>query len=569
MDYGLFDFLYLIGSLAVFIFGMKTMSNGLQRAAGNKMKSIMSGMTSNRVFGVITGFILTVVLQTSSGATVMVVSFVNAGLLTLVESMGVIMGANIGTTLTAWMIYLFGYEVDILKLAIPAMGLVLPFYFGKNKLRSSLAEFVIGFGVLFIGIDFMKDSVPNIEDNPEMLAFIEQYTQHGFWSVLLFILFGTILTISVQSSSAASAITLALIAQGYIDFTYAAAIFLGENIGTTITANLAALVGNVHAKRAARFHLIFNIIGVTWVLLIFSPFLNMIDGILAPFEMSPFSDDIETRGINMMLGVSMFHSFFNIGNMLLFIGFLPFLERFVIWMQPSKGEADEEYRLKYITSRMGHTPELSLLQSRRAIALFAKLTDKMSTNLEVLLQEKHKRQDKVLEKIAKREEITDNMELEIADYLTRISEYNLSHESSRELRSYLSIINDLERVGDIYYEISKNFSRMKEEDIPLPEEALQEINDQHALVEDLLKHTRKNIENEHGPPELKKAYELEDKIDQKRKELRRAHFERLEQGIYSSQAGVIYLDFITRLEKIGDHLLNVNQALTGGKTPMK
>lgn len=565
MSFGFLDLLQLVGSLAVFIFGMKTMSNGLQQAAGNKMKGIMRGMTSNRFIGVFTGFVITVLLQTSSGATVMVVSFVNAGLINLMQSMGVIMGANIGTTLTAWMIYLFGYELDILAVAIPAMGVALPFYFANNKVRSSLAEFVIGFGLLFIGIDFLKESVPNIQENPEMLGFLEKYTQQGIWSVLLFVLFGTILTVTVQSSSAATAITLALIAQGYIDFTYAAAIFLGENIGTTITANIAALIGNVHAKRAARFHLIFNLIGVTWVLLVFSPFLNLIDWILNPYGLSPFAEDLEARGLNMVLAVSMFHTMFNVANVLLFIGFLPFMERFVIWMQPSKGEADEEFRLKYITANMGNTPELSLLQSRRAIGLFAKLLNKMNTNFRTLLFEKYKKQDKVIEKMEKREEITDNMELEIADYLTRISEFNLSTASSRELRSYLSIINDLERIGDIYYEMSKNFTRMKEAEIILPEEAVNEVSDMQDHVEKLLKLTRQHIDYPNDVVNLRKAYELEENIDNKRDELKRAHFERLEQGIYSAQAGVIYLDFITRLEKVGDHLLNVNQSLAGGK----
>jgi phosphate:Na+ symporter len=573
MTYGIWDFLMLLGALCIFIFGMKVMSEGLQKMAGQRMKGILKGMTSNRFMGVMTGFILTVMLQTSSGTTVLVVSFVNAGLLSLFQAMGVIMGANIGTTLTAWMISLFGFKVDILNVAIPLMGVMLPFYFVKNKTLRGLAEFIIGFGILFIGIDYLKTAVPDIQSNPEILSFLQKYTQQGFWSILIFVIFGTILTVSVQSSSAATAITLALIAQGYIDFQHAAAIFLGENIGTTITANLAALVGNVHAKRAAKFHLIFNLVGVIWVLSIFTPFLNFIDTIIhslnATFDdinlLSPFSDDVDTRGQSMIIAISIFHSLFNLTNVLLFIGFIPLFERLVIWLQPSKGDQDEMFRLQYIDAGTAHNTELSLYEAKKGIQLFAKLIDKMNFSFMALLFEKHKNSQKILDKIKKREEITDSMEIEIGDFLTRVSEQNLSAEDSRRIRGMLNIINDLESIGDIYNEMAKNFERMKELNVVLPEDALDELHQMLDLVYESIKLTRANLEAENGKIKIQDAYNLEQKIDDKRDELKKAHFQRLEQLVYPVQAGVIYLDYVNRLEKVGDLLLNVNEALADVK----
>lgn len=566
MQYGIIDFLQLLGALCVFIFGMKVMSEGLQNAAGTKMRNILKGMTANRFMGVFTGFLLTVVLQTSSGTTVLVVSFVNAGLMTLFQSMGVIMGANIGTTLTAWMISVFGFKVEILKFALPAMGIMLPFYFSKNPTRKGFAEFVIGFGILFIGIEFLKNSVPDIQSNPEILSFIQEYTQFGLWSILLFVLFGTILTVAVQSSSAATAITLALISQGYIDFHHAAAIFLGENIGTTITANLAALVGNVHAKRAARFHFVFNIIGVIWVLMIFSHFLNGIDYFLRTFfDVSPMTDDISERGMTMVIAISIFHSLFNVLNMLFFVGFLFWLEKFIIWLKPSKGSTDELFRLKYIGSGVSPSVELSLYEAKREIQLFAKLIDKMHFSFLALLYEKHKNTDKILEKIKKREDITDSLEVEIAEFLTKVSETHLSEKGSIQVRSMLNMINDLERIGDIYYEMSKNYMRMKEFKVKLPEEAMAELKELLDLVHDAIKLMRSNLELDNDIINLNEANQLEKKIDLKHNELKEAHFQRLEQLVYPAQAGVIFLDYVNRLEKVGDHIINVNEAIAGKK----
>lgn len=572
MDYGIFEFLKLIGSLCVFIFGMKIMSDGLQKAAGPRLKGILSGMTSNRFMGVFTGFLITVILQTSSGTTVMVVSFVNAGLLTLVQSMGVIMGANIGTTLTAWMISLLGFKVDILAVAIIAMGFALPFYFSNNITRKSLAEFVIGFGILFIGIDFLKESVPDIAENPEMLAFISQFTEHGFWSILLFVLIGTLLTITVQSSSAATAITLALIYQGYIDFTFAAAIFLGENIGTTITANLAALVGNVHAKRAARFHFIFNAMGVIWVLLVFSYFLGFIDyvvtdylGMLSPLMPIGENATAAERGGSMVIAISIFHSMFNIMNVLLFIAFVPFFQKIVIRMVPSKGDVDEEFRLKYISAGIQRSSELSLLEAKKEVQQYAKLIDKMSFTTGALLFEKHKNADKLIKKLLKREEITDNMEVEIIAFLSKVAENGLSDKGLKQTRGIVRMVNELERIGDLFNLMGKNYQRMNELNVKIPEEGKVELKEMFELVFDFIKLMRANLAKDYDSIELTEVYKLDNRIDEMRDKIYQTHYARLERGVYSAQAGVIFLDYVNRLEKVGDHIVNIHEAAVGFK----
>ncbi|MEX0928884.1 MAG: Na/Pi symporter, partial [Balneolales bacterium] len=310
MTYTFFDFLQLLGALGLFIFGMKIFSDGLQKVAGNRLRSILKGMTKSRLSGIATGFGATTITQSSTTTTVMVVSFVNAGLITFIESTGIIMGANIGTTVTAWMVAVFGFKMNITPIAISLIGIFFPFmFFGRDKLRY-LAEAMIGFGIIFIGLEFIKDAVPNIQDNPEMFAALDAYTDFGFASILIFIVIGTLLTLLTQSSSAATAITLVMLFQGWINFPIAAAMILGENIGTTVTANIAATIGNVHAKRAARFHLIFNLVGVIWMLVVLMPFLTGIDYIMHYFlpDAGSVFDDTELCRANATLGLSLFHT---------------------------------------------------------------------------------------------------------------------------------------------------------------------------------------------------------------------------------------------------------------------
>ncbi len=567
MTYSFFDFLQLIGSLGIFIFGMKIFSDGLQKVAGSKLRAILKGMTTSRFRGILTGFGATTITQSSTTTTVMVVSFVNAGLITFIESTGVIMGANIGTTVTAWIIAVFGFQMQITPIAVSMIGLFFPFlFFGKEKFRN-LAEAMIGFGILFIGLEFIKDAVPNIQDNPEMFAFLDSFTGFGFASLLIFVVVGTLLTLITQSSSAATAITLVMLFQGWINFPIAAAMILGENIGTTVTANIAAIIGNVHAKRAARFHLIFNLFGVLWMIMLINPFLLGIDYVMQNFipDVGSMFDDTPEARAAATLGISLFHTTFNVLNVLLLFGFVPAIIRFVERVQKDEDTADKAFRLQYISGGLMSSPELSIAQAQKEIELFAKLIEKMHYSFSGLFFKKQKKQEKFLKKIEKREQITDNIELEVSDYLTRISSTTLSDNATRRIRSMHSMVNDLERIGDLYYQMSKTFEDMMDLDVALPKEAIVEVSEYLDVILGAIKLMRENMEKVNGDVDLDAAIEFENKINATRDHMKEMHYRRLEQGVYTSQAGVIFLDFITRLEKIGDHIFNVQEALAGKK----
>lgn len=548
------DFLILLGALGLFIYGMKIMSEGLQKLAGNRLRGVLKGMTSNRATGVLTGTFVTSVIQSSSATTVMVVSFVNAGLLTLSESMGVIMGANIGTTITAWLVAYLGFKVKIVPIATIMVGLSFPLLFVKKEQLKHLAEFIIGFGILFIGLDFLKDSVPDIKSNPQILEFLNQYTDSGYLSILLFIFIGTLLTVVVQSSSASTAITLIMLNQGWIEYDLAAAMVLGENIGTTITANIAASIGNVYAKRAARFHTLFNLIGVGWMLAVF-PF-------FVPF--------IETQalalGLDDKLGLALFHSSFNLLNVFLLLWFIPYLEKLVIRIQPSKGLGDEEFRLRYISAGLMSTPELSLAEAKKELQIFAKLIDKMSFSFTALLFQKHRDTEAIIEKIKKREEITDDLELELTNYLTKISESDLSRQGSERVRDMLSMANDLERMADIFYMMTKNYQRMDKQNIRFREDVVMELKGLMDKIHDAIKLMRKNMElDDPSQIDMEEVYDLEKEVKSMRKKLVKAHYNRLEKNLYTPMAGVVYLDYVVRGERIVAHIVNVNESLSGIK----
>lgn len=568
MNYTFFDFLQLIGALGVFIYGMKVFSDGLQKVAGGKLRAILKGMTTTRFRGIMTGFATTTVTQSSSTTTVMVVSFVNAGLITFLESTGVVMGANIGTTVTAWMVSIFGFKMQITPIAIMLIGIFFPFmFFGREKLQN-LAEAMIGFGILFIGLDFIKNGVPDIAENPEMFMFVDSLTEFGFLSVIIFVIAGTLLTLITQSSSASTAITLVMLFQGWIDFPIAAAMVLGENIGTTVTANIAAVVGNVYAKRAARFHFVFNVFGVVWMLILLQPFLWGIDTVMGYFspEMgSVMAANSEVERANATLALSLFHTSFNIINVVLMIGFVPRIVKFVERIQKEEKSSDNKFRLQYISSGLMKSPEMSIQQAHKEIELFAKLIEKMHFSFQGLFFKKQKKHEKFLKKIKKREEITDNIELEIAEYLTKISKMNLTNAETRQIRAMHSIINDLERVADIYFQMSKTFEQMQNNEIKLPEDATDEIAKMLDLLHESIRLVRKNLDKNKGEFDLERAIEIEKKVNEMRDELLELHYKRLEEDQYSNTAGFIYLDYMNRMEKIGDHLFNVSEALAGRK----
>nr|MBC8147768.1 Na/Pi cotransporter family protein [Bacteroidota bacterium] len=412
--------LILIGSLGLFLFGMKLMSESLQKVAGNKMRSILASMTSSRLRGVFTGFLVTSAIQSSSATTVMVVSFVNAGLISLVGAVGVIMCANIGTTVPAWLITFLGFgKFSLSVLALPVIGIAFPLFFSHNTNRKSWGELLIGFAILFLGLNFLKSNVPNMETNPEFFHFLANYVNFGYGSILIFVLIGTIITVVIQSSSATMALTLVLCYNHLIPFEMAAAMILGENIGTTITSNLAAMVGNVSAKRAARAHFVFNIAGVIWILLVFFPFLSGIDWITIQIN----GDSAFVTDAVKPFALSTFHTAFNILNTAFLIGFTPLIVKLVEKIVPHKDEGEEEFRLQFINSALLSTSEISLAQAKNEISIFGKRVDKLFGFIpELLLEKRNKNYSKLYKKIDHYEQITDNMEIEIAKFLTRVSE---------------------------------------------------------------------------------------------------------------------------------------------------
>jgi len=561
MEYSFFDVLVLLGSLGFFIYGMKIMSEGIQKAAGQKLRQILGAMTKNRFFGVLTGFFITSLVQSSSATTVMTVSFVNAGLLSLVESAGVMMGANIGTTITAWIVSYFGFKFKIVAVSLPIIAVGLPMLLlGKKKVKS-WGEFLIGFALLFMGLDALKHSVPDLKQNPEILSFLTSFADGGILTSLFFVLVGTIVTIVVQSSSAAMALTLVMCHNGWIPFPVAAAMVLGENIGTTITAELASLVGNVHAKRSARIHSMFNIIGVTWMVLLLPWALDLISW----FSQSIMGNaDPLTSSESIPFALSYFHTFFNLTNVLLLIWFVPILVRVAIKSVPSKGDDDEESHLEYIGAGLMGTSELSILEAKKEVAKFGEITHKHITLVRRMLVEKDKKDKKKLAKrIKKYEEISDRIEAEVTAYLTKVSTGTLSDQSSSIVRIMLSIINDLERVGDICYQMSVALERKDENKIWFTTEQREQVLQLFELVENAMSITNSNLAEEYAKINLDEAYSRENDINKKRDQIRTDHFQRIEKGEYNYQSGMIYNDLFSSLEKIGDHVINVNEAIAG------
>jgi phosphate:Na+ symporter len=566
MNFGIFELLQLIGALGFFIFGMKIMSDGIQKVAGSKMRSILQSMTSNRFLGITTGFLITALLQSSSATTVMIVSFVNAGLLSLVESIGVIMGANIGTTITAWLISLLGFKVKISAIALPIIAIGFPMMFSSRSNIKSWAEVFIGFALLFMGLDELKNAVPNLKENPEFLSFLSSYANMGMLSTIIFIGVGTILTLVVQSSSAAMALTLVMCYEGYIPFELAAAMVLGENIGTTITANLAAMVGNVHAKRSARAHLIFNTFGVVWMLFAFQFFITTIDNyMISNMGLSPLNFDMENP-VAIPLGLSIFHTTFNILNVLLMVGFVPFISRIVIKMQPSKGEVDEEFHLEHIGTGLMQTAELSILEANKEVAKFGKIITKLFGFIPELLKEKEEKKSRALmARIRKYEDITDRMEVEIADYLAKVSQGELSESASIKVRSMISIINDMERIGDICYQISISVERKIEQKAQFMIEPTTNLEEMIGEVTKALKIMNNNLTTNYSQVVLTDADEIEIVINKLRNKLRKNYLKRIEKGEVKIQTAMIYNNLIHSLEKVGDHVFNISEAIVGEK----
>ena len=555
MEYSFYDFLALLGSLALFLYGMKIMSEGLQKFAGDRLRSILTAMTTNRVTGVLTGMLITALIQSSSATTVMVVSFVNAGLLTLSQSIGVIMGANIGTTVTAWIISALGFKVDISAFSLPLLAIGIPLLFSQKSSRKSVGEFIFGFTFLFMGLNLLKTNAPDLSQNPDMLAFVQNYTDMGFFSVLLFVLIGTVLTMIVQASAATMAITLIMCANGWISFELGAALVLGENIGTTITANLAALTANTQARRAAMAHLMFNVFGVIWVLMLFEPFLSMVDWII-----SDFMKVSEADGVAVSFKLSAFHTCFNVCNVLILIWFVHLIEKTVCKIVPQK-EQEEEYRLQFITGGMLSTAELSILQARKEINLFAERIQRMFRMVRDLLHTENENDfNKLFSRIEKYENISDNMEVEIANYLTQVSEGRLSSESKLQIRGMLREVTEIESIGDSCYNLARTINRKRRGNEDFTSAQYEHITQMFQLTDDALTQMIALVEDMHQQVDVNKSFNIEMEINNYRNQLKNQNVIDVNEKKYDYQMGVHYMDIIAECEKLGDYAVNVVEA---------
>ena len=574
---GILQVFTLLGALGMFLYGMNLMSSGLQKAAGDRLRGFLSVMTSNPFKGVMTGLGVTSVIQSSSATTVMVVSFVNAGLLTLVQAIGVIMGANIGTTVTAWMVSWLGFKADISILAVPLMLFGFLFSNSKKDKRKSIGELIVGFSLLFLGLSFMKNSVPDLNETPEVLNFVTSWASHGFGSVLLFLAFGTVLTLVLQSSSATMAITLIMLSMGWIPFDMACAMVLGENIGTTITANIAASVGNTQAKRAAMSHTIFNVFGVVWALMFFKPFLKLVGYITETlFGLpNPAADDFVvpemTNGTATpestaaLYGLSMLHTLFNTINTLILVWFIQWIAKAVSWIIRTPENQDKEvFKLKYISAGPLATPELSVEQAFDEVIHFAQISKNGAVYAKSAVENADgDKFDELREKLVKYEEISDRIEFEIAAFLNGVSAEEVSESTSLKIKAMYKIVGELESLGDSGETISRILSRKNIHKQKFDSQALENLNTMADAVLAAYDVMIENLEAAHKGTltDIVNAYNAEERLNTLRNNYRDAVIEDMENGAGSYQTMVYYMDIMNAYERMGDFMINISQDL--------
>ncbi len=562
----------LLGALGMFLYGMNIMSAGLQKAAGNRLRGILAAITSNPLKGVATGVGITSIIQSSSATTVMVVGFVNAGLLTLAQAVGVIMGANIGTTVTAWLVAFLGFKADISILAVPLMAVGFVLSLAKKEKYRNMSEFIIGFSLLFLGLSLMKNSVPDLRQTPEVLQFITQWTDMGFGSVLIFLVIGTILTLVLQSSSATMALTLIMLSMGWIPFTAAAAMVLGENIGTTITANIAASIGNSNARRAALAHTFFNLFGVIWALILFTPFLALVGKMIVwIFGLPNPTEIVFTAGLDSssdeataaLYGVSMLHTLFNLFNTCLLIWFTPLIVKAVSACIKAKPEVDDsKVKLKFINAGHIGTAELAISQANKEIVHFAQIS---RNGLDYIRQAVHASTDEDFEiyrkKLVKYEEIADRIEYEIGTFLNALPQEDLSEETRKKTKRMYKIINELESLGDSGEAISRVLSRRNIHGKRFTDKNVEKIDTMIDLIDKAYGIMIENLaKKEFTQEDLRRAIDCEIEINEMRNTLREEEILRIEQNESSYQSSVYYLDIISEFERMGDFMINISEA---------
>ncbi|HBI58329.1 MAG: Na/Pi cotransporter family protein [Duncaniella sp.] len=593
MNYSFLDFLCLLGAVGLFLYGMKVMSEGLQKAAGDRLRNILSAMTRNRFTGTLTGFLITALIQSSSASTVMVVSFVNAGLMSLAQSMAVIMGANVGTTFTAWVIALFGFKVNISAFVLPLIGLSIPLLFTKSSRNKSIGEFLIGFAFLFMGLDMISTYVPDLQSNPEMFAFLQQYTSMGFGSVLIFLMVGLVLTMVIQSSAATFAITLIMCSKGWIGFELSCAIVLGSNIGTTITPIMASMGGNVAAKRTAMGHLLFNLLGTLWTLAVFYPFVSLTEWITEtlgqgdPAALANYVNYIEATDPDVYnhlfdnslpaghptvlkvamlqqsvsIGLSIFHTVFNLINLSIMIWFTNLYVKIVERLVPASKNEDETFQLKFISGGMLSAAELNIAQAEKEIVVYGQRVQRMIGMAQNIVHTKDNSEDFThqFSRLEKYEEISDRMEIEIANYLNRCSEGRLSNEGKHRIASMLRIVSEIESIADCCYGVAKILIRKQESRVKFNEEIYTNLDSMFIDVEAAMANMLlllSDVENVHEK-DIINSYNLEREINNLRNQLRTANVENINERHYEYQAGIYYMDIIGSLEKTGDYIINV------------
>ena len=546
----------LVGSLALFLFGMKTMSEGLEKFAGDRLRSILAAMTKNRVMGVLTGVLITALIQSSSATTVMVVSFVNAGLMTLAQSIGVIMGANIGTTVTAWIISAVGFKVNIAAFAIPLLAVGMPLIFSGKGSRKSIGEFIFGFSFLFMGLSFLQEAANAMNIGDMVAGMLAHVPQDSFFTILLFVVVGTVVTMIVQASAATMAITLMLFGMNIPGFGFeqAAALAMGQNIGTTITAFMASLTANTQARRAALAHMFFNVFGVVVFLIVFYP---------ACHAVSWFVDNVMGGG-NDLYKLSAFHTAFNVINTLLLIGFVRQIEALVCKVLPMKAQ-EEDYRLKFISGGLLSTAELSIMEAQKEIHSFGERCQRMFGFVPELLQMDDEVEfNKLYARIEKYENITDSMEMEIASYLNKVSEGRLSDASKSQIQKMLRQITELESIGDSVYNLGRTLNRHRmhcQEEFTA--EQKQHMLTMMNLVDGALVEMMKRIDLPTTKAGIKTSLNIEHEINNYRTHLKNQNLHDVNAGLYNYQLGVFYVDFISECEKLGDYVMNVVQAGKG------
>lgn len=582
MNYNIIDFICLLGSVCLFLYGMKVMSEGLQKVAGDRLRNILGVMTKNRVAGVLTGIAITALIQSSSASTVMVVSFVNAGLMSLQQAMAVIFGANVGTTVTTWIISAFSFEVSISDYSILLLAVGVPMLFMKKSVYKSSGEFLIGFCLLFMGLDLISKYVPDLQQNPEMLRFVTDFTTMGLWSVLIFFFIGIVLTMVAQSSAATFAITLIMCSQGWISFELGCAIILGGNIGTTITPVLASLSGNLAAKRTAMGHVMFNVIGSVIVLCVFIPFVKLVGDItggctgLNPLDITAAQEAkmadstlLDPKGGltskaqgAVAFGLAMFPTVFNACNLLVMIWFTKLYVTVVCWIMPSrKSDEEEEFGLKFINRGILSASELNLAQAQKEIAVYGERVKRMLEMARQLvhLNPKDDTYSALYSRLEKYEEISDRMEIEIANYLNKVAEGRLSPEGKMRVAGMLRVISEIESIADGCFNVAKTLTRKNSAHVDFGEGIMKEIDTMYDLVEGAMNNMMELLRQMETPEDSKiiAAYNREREINNFRNRLRDENIYNINNKEYDYEQGIFFMDLIGEAEKLGDYMINV------------